>query len=66
LASTSSFFFFPFVSSAFSLASSSSQGEEDVLLVHPQNGLKGLILNWCIGGCWFTPAIFGDLHKQPF
>jgi hypothetical protein len=30
---------------------------EDVFLVHPQNGLNGLILNWCIGGCWFTPAI---------
>jgi hypothetical protein len=25
-------------------------------LVHPQNGLHGLILNWCIGGCCFTPA----------
>jgi len=24
--------------------------------VHPQNGLNGLILNWCMGGCWFTPA----------
>jgi hypothetical protein len=21
------------------------------------NGLNGLILNWCIGGCWFTRAI---------
>jgi hypothetical protein len=30
-----------------------STGREDV---HPQNGLNGLILNWCIGGCWFTPA----------
>jgi len=19
--------------------------------------LNGLILNWCIGGCWFTPAV---------
>ncbi len=28
-------------------------GREDV---YPQNGLNGLILNWCIGGCWFTPA----------
>jgi hypothetical protein len=26
-------------------------------LVHPQNGLNSLILSWCIGGCWFTPAI---------
>jgi hypothetical protein len=31
-------------------------GEEDVFLVHAQNGLKGLILNWCTHGCWFTPA----------
>ncbi len=31
-------------------------GEEDEFLVHPQNGLNGLILTWCIGGCWFTPA----------
>jgi hypothetical protein len=31
-------------------------GEEDGFLVHSQNGLNGLILNWCIGGCWFTPA----------
>jgi hypothetical protein len=30
-------------------------GEEDVFLVHPQNGLNSFILNWCIGGCWFTP-----------
>jgi hypothetical protein len=35
-----------------------STGREDV---HPQNGLNGLILNWCIGGCWFTPAP-GPLH----
>jgi hypothetical protein len=28
--------------------------ELDVFLVHPQNGLNGLILNWCTGGgCWF-------------
>jgi hypothetical protein len=32
-----------------------TSGKEDV---HPQNGLNGLILNWCIGGCWFTPALF--------
>ncbi len=31
-------------------------GEEDVFLIHPQNGLNGLILNWCIAGYWFTPA----------
>jgi len=24
--------------------------------VHPQNSLNSLILNWCTGGCWFTPA----------
>jgi hypothetical protein len=27
------------------------------VLVHLLNGLNGLILNWCTGGCWFTPAI---------
>jgi len=32
-----------------------SIGREDV---HPQNGLNRLILNWWIGGCWFTPAHF--------
>jgi hypothetical protein len=32
-------------------------GEEDVFLVHPQNSLNRLILNWCTGGCWFTPAL---------
>jgi hypothetical protein len=31
-------------------------GEEDVFLVHPQNDLNCLILNWCTGGCWFIPA----------
>jgi len=30
-----------------------SKGREDV---HPQNELNGLILNWCIEGCWFTPT----------
>jgi hypothetical protein len=33
-------------------------GREDVFLVHPENGINSLILNWCIGGCWFTPAVF--------
>jgi hypothetical protein len=28
-----------------------------VFSAHPQNGLNGLILNSCTGGCWFTPAI---------
>ncbi len=32
-------------------------GRENVFFVHPQNGLNNLILNWCIGGCWFTLAI---------
>jgi hypothetical protein len=31
-------------------------GREDWIFVHPENGLNGLIRNWCIGGCWFTPA----------
>jgi hypothetical protein len=30
--------------------------KEDGIFVHPQNVFNGLILNWCIGGCWFTPA----------
>jgi hypothetical protein len=30
--------------------------ERGCVLVHPQNGLNSLILNWCTGGCWFTPA----------
>jgi hypothetical protein len=30
-------------------AKNPSTREEDVLLVHPQNDLNGLILNWCIG-----------------
>jgi hypothetical protein len=25
-------------------------GREDGILVHPGNGLNGLIRNWCIGG----------------
>jgi hypothetical protein len=32
-------------------------GREDGIFVHPENGLNGLIHNWCIGGCWFTPAV---------
>ncbi len=31
-------------------------GREDGIFVHPQNDFNGLILNWCIGGCWFTLA----------
>ncbi len=26
-------------------------GREDGIFVHPENGLNGLIRNWCIGGC---------------
>jgi hypothetical protein len=38
-------------------------GREDGIFVYPQNGFNGLILNWCIGGCWFTPAIVGVEKK---
>jgi hypothetical protein len=31
--------------------------QEDVFLVHPQNSLNDLILNSCIGGYCFTPAL---------
>jgi hypothetical protein len=31
-------------------------GQGDVFLVHPENDFNSLILDWCIGGCWFTPA----------
>ncbi len=34
---------------------------EDVFLVHPQNSFNRLILNWCIGGCWFIPALLMPL-----
>jgi len=39
--------------------------QENVFLVHPQNGLNGLILNWCIGGCCFTPALVESFPKIP-
>jgi hypothetical protein len=26
-------------------------GREDGIFIHPENGLNGLIRNWCIGGC---------------
>jgi len=40
--------------------------QEDVFLVHPQKGLNGLILNWCIGGFCFTPAMQnGDSSHSP-
>jgi len=32
-------------------------GREGGIFVHPENDLNGLIRNWCIGGCWFTPAL---------
>jgi hypothetical protein len=28
-----------------------NSGREDGIFVHPENGLNGLIRNWCIGGC---------------
>jgi hypothetical protein len=31
--------------------------EEDVFLVHPQNGLNGLILNWCMAAGSFQPFV---------
>jgi hypothetical protein len=37
-------------------------GKEDGIFVHPENGLNGLIRNWCIGGCWFTPALLPHLY----
>jgi hypothetical protein len=39
-------------------------GQEDVFLVHPQNGLNGFILNWCTGGCWFTPAPLSRVRTE--
>jgi hypothetical protein len=39
-----------------------STGKEDV---HPQNGLNELILNWCIGGCYFTPTNPFATNKVP-
>jgi hypothetical protein len=38
------------------------EGKEDGIFVHLENGLNGFICNWCIGGCWFTPA----LNHYPF
>jgi hypothetical protein len=38
-------------------------GREDV---HPQNRLNGLILNWCIGGCWFTPTLMATFPTCEF
>jgi hypothetical protein len=32
-------------------------GQGGWIFVHPQNSFNGLILNWCIGGYWFTPAL---------
>jgi hypothetical protein len=37
---------------------------EDGIFVHPQNGFNELILNWCIGGCWFTPGQ-STIHWMP-
>jgi hypothetical protein len=40
-------------------------GREDGIFVHPQNGFNGLILNWCIGGCWLTPALMFSVGWVP-
>jgi len=40
-------------------------GEEDEFLVHPQNGLNSLILNWCVGGCWFILGHRLLVHSRP-
>ncbi len=36
----------------------------DVFGFIPKNSLNGLIVNWCTGGCWFTPAILKSLCKS--
>jgi hypothetical protein len=40
------------------------EDKEDGIFVHPQNNFNGLILNWCIGGCWFTPT--PSRHQVPY
>ncbi len=37
-------------------------GKEDGIFVHSRNGFNGLIRNWCIGACWFTPAQADKWH----
>ncbi len=39
--------------------------KEDGIFVHSQNGFNRLILNWCIGGCWFTPAHNTKQARKP-
>jgi len=39
-------------------------GREGCVFVHPQNGFNDLILNCCIGGCWFTPAMEVRVKKK--
>ncbi len=42
-------------------------GREDGIFVHSKNDLNGLIRNWCIGGCWFTPWDFlGHICSSTF
>jgi hypothetical protein len=36
----------------------------DVFGFIPKNGLNGLILNWWLGGCWFTPAILKSVFAR--
>jgi hypothetical protein len=28
------------------------------------NSFNGLILNWCIGGCWFTPTAIAIMQSS--
>ncbi len=39
---------------------------EDGIFVHPENGLNGLIRNWCISGYWFTPTHVLELERFRF
>jgi hypothetical protein len=41
-------------------------GRAGCVWVHPQNSLNGLILNWCTGGCWFTPAQDSNFLMENF
>jgi hypothetical protein len=39
-------------------------GRERCVFVHPQNSFNDLILNCCIGGCWFTPTMEVRVKKK--
>jgi len=42
-------------------------GREDGIFVHPQNCFNEFILNWCISGCRFTPAlIYGVFNVSSY